>query len=106
MIEKLEVEEEEDIGGESENDYGDDDNNGEQLNKKQRNKRSLFGRGMRKEWRDNDTTTTIDERQLHRALPEMSNTLSNWTLHGQNMGSMLDNYRIQCRNMKKNNGMN
>ena len=63
LIEKLEVEEE-DIGGESENDDDNDDNNGEQLNKKQRNKRSLYDRGMRKEWRDNDTTTTTDERQL------------------------------------------
>ena len=56
---------------------------------------------MRKEWRDNDTTTMMDKRQLRQALPEMSNTLSNWTLHGQNLGSMLDNYCVQCRNMKK-----
>ena len=44
----------------------------------------------------------MDERELRRAFPEMSNTLSNWTLHGQNLGSMLSNYRSQCRNMKRN----
>ena len=61
MIEKLGVEEEEDIGGESENDNDDGDNDGEQLNKKQCNKQSLFRRAMRKEWRDNDTSMTMDE---------------------------------------------
>ena len=31
----------------------------------------------------------------------MNNTLSNWTLHCQNLGLMLANYQAQCRNMKK-----
>ena len=31
----------------------------------------------------------------------MSATLGNWTLHGQNLGSMLDNYRLQYRNTGK-----
>ena len=43
----------------------------------------------------------IDEHELHRALPDMANTLNNWTLHGQNLGSMLVNYHMQSRRMKK-----
>ena len=31
----------------------------------------------------------------------MSATLGNWTLHRQNLDSMLDNYRLQYRNMRK-----
>ena len=31
----------------------------------------------------------------------MNNTLSNWTLHSQNLGSMMANYQAQCRNMTK-----
>ena len=44
---------------------------------------------------------TMDEHELRRALPEMSATLGNWTLHRQNLGSMLDNYRLKYRNMGK-----
>ena len=43
----------------------------------------------------------VDERESHRALPDMANTLSNWTLHRQNLGSMLMNYHMQSRHMKK-----
>ena len=47
------------------------------------------------------TSNAMDKRELRRALPEMSATLRNWTLHRQNLGSMLDNYRLQYRNMGK-----
>ena len=47
------------------------------------------------------TSNAMDKRELRQALPEMSATLENWTLHGQNLGSMLDNYRLQYRNMGK-----
>ena len=43
----------------------------------------------------------MDECKLRRALPDMANTLNNWTLHGQNLGSMLANYHMQSRRMKK-----
>ena len=43
----------------------------------------------------------MDECQLHRVLPDMANTLNNWTLHGQNLDSMLANYHMQSRRMKK-----
>ena len=32
-------------------------------------------------------------------MPEMDNTLSNWTLHGQNLGVMLKNYKRKYRDM-------
>ena len=40
-----------------------------------------------------------EDRNIHCALPEMDNTLSNWTLHGQNLGKMLRNYKRQYRNL-------
>ena len=66
-----------------------------------RKKSKLLGHGLslRKKFRDN--SNTVDERELRPALPEMSNALSNWKLHSQNLGSMLANYQAQCRNMKK-----
>ena len=67
----------------------------------ERKKSKLLGHGssLRKKSRDN--SDTVNERELRHALPEMNNTLSNWTLHGQNLGSMLANYKAQRRNMKK-----
>ena len=41
-----------------------------------------------------------DNRCLRRAMPEMNNTLCNWTLHGQNLGDMLRNYKKQYRNLR------
>ena len=35
-------------------------------------------------------------------MPEMDNTLSNWTLHGQNLGKMLGNYKRQYRDLPPN----
>ena len=40
-----------------------------------------------------------EDRHIRRALPEMHSTLSNWTLHGQNLGKMLRNYRCQYRQL-------
>ena len=40
-----------------------------------------------------------EDRNIHRALPKMDNPLSNWTLHGQNLGKMLRNYKRQYRNL-------
>ena len=70
--------------------------------KKRRVKERLFlGRGV-KECAEEEEEIP-DERKLRRAFPTslMSTTLSNWMLHGQNLGSMLSNYCRQCRNMKK-----
>ena len=46
------------------------------------------------------------EWELRRVLTDMANMLNNWTLHRQNLGSMLANYHMQGRHMKKNLGMN
>ena len=40
-----------------------------------------------------------EDRHIRHALPEMHSTLSNWTLHGQNLGKMLRNYRRQYRQL-------
>ena len=65
--------------------------------KKRRTKeRLLFGRCVKEIEEE-----IPDERELHCAFPEMLTRLSNWTLHWQNLGSMLSNYHRQCRNMKK-----
>ena len=34
-----------------------------------------------------------EERNIRRAMPEMEGMLGNWTLHGQNLGTMLKNYK-------------
>ena len=41
----------------------------------------------------------LSERSLRKALPEMSQTLSNWTVHGQNLGHMVDEYKRKSRTM-------
>ena len=35
-------------------------------------------------------------------MPEMEGTLGNWTLHGQNLGTMLKNYKRQYRHLPPN----
>ena len=41
----------------------------------------------------------FDDRMLRKAIQEMNSTLSNWTLHSQNLGGMLQNYKKQYRNL-------
>ena len=67
----------------------------------ERKKSKLLGHGSSLTKTSRDNSNTVDEREHTCALPEMNNTLSYWTLHGQNLGSMLENYRAQRRNMKK-----
>ena len=40
-----------------------------------------------------------EDRHIRCALPKMHSTLSNWTLHGQNLGKMLRNYKRQYRQL-------
>ena len=66
--------------------------------KKRRTKeRLLLGKGVKGIEEDE----IPDEHELRCAFPEMSTKLSNWMLHGQNLGSMLSDYCRQCRHMKK-----
>ena len=41
----------------------------------------------------------LSERSLRKALPEISQTLRNWTVHGQNLGHMVDEYKRKSRTM-------
>ena len=43
-----------------------------------------------------------EERNIQHAMPEMEGTLGNWTLHGQNFGTMLKNYKRQYRHLPPN----
>ena len=43
----------------------------------------------------------FDDRMLRRAIPEMNSMLSNWTLHGQNLGGMLRNYKKWYCNLRQ-----
>ena len=71
------------------------------MKKRRRTSRLLLRKGAIKRKRRGEEEEIMDECELRRAFPEMSNTLSNWTLHRQNLGAMLSNYHSQCRNMKR-----
>ena len=43
-----------------------------------------------------------DDRIIQWAMPEMDTTLSNWMLHRQNLGKMLQNYKRQYRDLPPN----
>ena len=43
-----------------------------------------------------------EERNIRRAMPEMEGMLGNWTLLGQNLGTMLKNYKRQYRHLPPN----
>ena len=60
---------------------------------------SSSGMTTHQRWRSSNDAM-FGERELRRALAEMNNTLSNWTLHGQNLGNMLRNYRQQYRHLR------
>ena len=89
------TEENEDQHTNEEND--DDDNVTYPAMTFQRNKKQqlIGGGGLQKR------SDVIGERELQKALPEMANTLGNWTLHGHNLGNMLNDYHKQYRYMKK-----
>ena len=46
-----------------------------------------------------DDEEFLSERSLRKALPEISQTLSTWTVHGQNLGHMVDEYKRKSRTM-------
>ena len=58
---------------------------------------------LRKRQCRNDTSYKFEEeRNIRRAMPEMEGTLENWTLYGQNLGTMLKNYKRQYRHLPPN----
>ena len=63
----------------------------------------LIGGGGPQRKRRNDASYKFEEeRNIRRAMPEMEGTLGNWTLHGQNLGTMLKNYKRQYRHLPPN----
>ena len=86
---------------ESEDELNSDNDDSEQND----DNNELIGRGLvvnskkRKRSKDNSQRKFEEERNIQRAMPEMENTLGNWTLHGQNLGKMLKNYKRQYRHL-------
>ena len=79
----------------------DDDDNDEDAEEQS----DLIGGGgpQRKHQCHNDASYKFEEeRNIRCAMPEMEGTLGNWTLHGQNLGTMLKNYKRQYRHLLPN----
>ena len=89
---------------------GDNDDDDEDAEEVQQRSGDLIGGGPpRKRQRRNNNNNNNDtlykfeeERNIRRAMPEMEGTLGNWTLHGQNLGTMLKNYKRQYRHLPPN----
>ena len=62
----------------------------------------LVGRGIHCHGVRKQKNVLDDEQNIQRAMPKMDCTLSNWTLHGQNLGKMLRNYKRQYRDLSPN----
>ena len=62
----------------------------------------IGGGGPQRKRRNNASYKFEEERNIQRAMPEMEGTLGNWTLHGQNLGTMLKNYKRQYRHLPPN----
>ena len=81
-----------------------DDEDGDYL--VQRSGNDLIGGGSKppkKHQLHNDASYKFEEeRNIQRAMPEMEGMLGNWTLHGQNLGTMLKNYKRQYRHLPPN----
>ena len=85
-----------------------DDNNNDDDNDKDAEEvqqSDLIGGGgpPRKRQCHNDASYKFEEeRNIRCAMPEMEGMLGNWTLHGQNLGTMLKNYKRQYRHLPPN----
>ena len=63
----------------------------------------LIGGGGPQRKHRNDTSYKFEEeRNIRCAMPKMEGTLGNWMLHGQNLGTMLKNYKRQYRHLPPN----
>ena len=71
----------------------------------QRNDSDLIGGGSKqpRKLQCSDASYKFEEeRNIRRAMPKMEGTLGNWTLHRQNLGTMLKNYKRQYRHLPPN----
>ena len=82
----------------------DDDNEVNDNNDEDAEEQSdLIGGGGPQRKRLNDASYKFEEeRNIQRVMPEMEGMLGNWMLHGQNLGTMLKNYKRQCRHLPPN----
>ena len=64
----------------------------------------LGGSKLRKHQRNDNASSYKfeEERNIQCAMPEMEGTLGNWMVHGQNLGTMLKNYKRQYRHLPPN----
>ena len=88
---------------------GDNDDDDEDAEEVQQRSGDLIGGGPPRKHQhcnnnnNNDTLYKFEEeRNIRRAMPEMEGMLGNWTLHGQNLGTMLKNYKRQYRHLPPN----
>ena len=82
-------------------DNDDDDEDAEEV--QQRSGDLIVGGPPKKRQCHNDTSYKFEEeRNIRHAMPKMEGTLGNWTLHGQNLGTMLKNYKRQYRHLPPN----
>ena len=81
----------------------DDDEVNDDDDKDAEEQSDLIGSGGPQRKLHNDASYKFEEeRNIRRAMPEMEGTLGNWTLHGQNLGKMLKNYKRQYRHLPPN----
>ena len=63
----------------------------------------IGGASKRRKRQRNDASYKFEEeRNIQRAMPEMEGMPGNWTLHGQNLRTMLKNYKRQYRHLPPN----
>ena len=84
---------------------GDNDDDDEDAEEVQQKSGDLIGGGSKQPPRkcqccnNNASYKFEEERNIRRAMPEMEGMLRNWMLHGQNLGTMLKNYKRQYRHL-------
>ena len=87
-------------------DNDDDDEDAEDYLVQQRSGDLIGGGSLRKRQCRNNNNNTLykfeEERNIRCAMPEMKGTLGNWTLYGQNLGTILKNYKRQYRHLLPN----
>ena len=81
----------------------DDDEVNDDNDKDAEEQSDLIGGGGPQRKRRNDASYKFEEeRNIRCAMPEIEGTLGNWTLHRQNLGTMLKNYKRQYRHLPPN----
>ena len=77
-------------------DDDDDEDGGESTYPSKKKKKKILGGGGAISGCDNEF---LSECSLQKALPDITQMLSNWTVHGQNLGRMVDSYKKKSRTM-------